>query len=381
MAAAAPSNVQPDVLRWAISEDGRALATLADALRVDSDLLYAWLEGQEAPTRGQISKLATVLQRPRALFFLPRPPEVATLPASFRQPPGDDQQDLSVNARRKVREARRVQHVVAWANRDEPPVDVPLARLIDDPDEASLRAREWLGITDDIQHKWTDDYAALRFWRSALESRGVLVFVLAIGRDEVRGFSAWDDSAPLIVANLTGVNPAARIFTLAHELGHLVTRKDSACIEPTDKISQGANLERWCERFGAALLMPRTTVLAFSEERRLDQHPADLEDVRAVMRTFRVSARAAALRLIDLDFATPRLYSDVLRVFKPAPPPPKGTRISSPPRPEARLRQYGPETLRTVLSALPPRDALAVLRITVGDARNIANEVPGVPDF
>lgn len=381
MATAQVSPVKPDVLRWAISEDGRDTDDLADALKVEPDLVVAWIEGNAAPTRGQVSRLATVLQRPRALFFLPRPPEVATLPPSFRHPPGDDQRDVSAAARRKVRQARRVQHAVAWANRDEPPVDVPLAGLLDDVEEAASRTRNWLAITDSDQRSWSDDYAALRGWRESLEDRGVLVFVLDIGRGDVRGFSAWDDRAPLIVANQSGVNPAARIFTFAHELGHLVTRKDSACIEPSDGPMPGADVERWCERFGAALLMPRPAVAALGRERNIARGNADLDDVKAIMRQFRVSGRAAALRMIDLGLATPALYADVQRVFKPAPPPAKGTRIASPPRPVARIRQYGPDALRTVLTALPARDALGVLRITVDDARSIANEVPGVPDF
>lgn len=381
MAAAQTSPVKPDVLRWAVNEDGRAPDDLADALKIDPDLLSGWLTGETAPTRGQVSKLATVLQRPRALFFLPRPPDVATLPPSFRHPPGDEEREVSASARRKVRQARRIQHAVAWANRDEPPVALPLAALGDDPEEAAASTREWLGISDEEQRGWSDDYAALRAWREALEARDVLVFVLQIGRDDVRGFSASDERAPLIVANLSGVNPAARVFTFAHELGHLVTRKDSACIEPTDGPMLGADVERWCERFGAALLMPRAAVLAVGRERNLGKGAAELDDIRAVMRRFRVSARASVLRLIDLGFATPALYADVVRVFKPAPPPPKGTPIASPPRAVARVRQFGPNTLRTVLTALPPRDAMAVLRLTVEDVRNIANEVPGVPDL
>ncbi len=379
--AAQTSPVKPNVLRWAVDEDGRSPDTLADALKVEPALLQSWLEGDAAPTRGQVSKLAAVLQRPRALFFLPSPPSVATLPASFRHPPGDDERDVSASARRKVRAARRIQHAVSWALGEEPPVDVPLGSLDDDPAEAAARARDWLGITDEEQASWSNDYDALRAWREALEGRGVLVFVLEIGRDDVRGFSAWDDRAPLIVANLSGVNPAARSFTFAHELGHLVTRMDSACIEPVDGPMPGAGVERWCERFGAALLMPRASVLALGRQRGIVQGAADLDDVRAVMRRFRVSARAAALRLIDLGFATPLLYGDVARVFVPKPPPPKGTPIASPPRSVARVRQYGPDVVRTVLTALPPRDALAVLRVTVDDVRKMANEVPGVPRF
>ncbi|MGQ2910784.1 ImmA/IrrE family metallo-endopeptidase [Aeromicrobium sp.] len=378
---AKPSPVKPDVLRWAISEDGRPTDSLADALKVEVDDLLAWMEGDAAPTRGQVSKLAQVLQRPRALFFLPAPPTAAGLPASFRSAPGAAQDSTSVKARRKLREARRIQHAVAWAYRDEPPIEMPISSTSDDPSEAAESAREWLGFTAATPASWKDDRDALRAWRTALEERGVLVFVLQIGRDDVRGFSAWDDRAPMIVANLSGVSPAARSFTLAHELGHLFTRKDSACAEPSGELSFDNDLERWCERFGAALLMPANSVTALARARRIEPGAGDINDVKAVMSAFRASARAAALRLIDLGLADRSLYQDVLAVFRPAPPPPPGTPMASDPRPIARLRQYGPDTVRTILTELPPRDALSILRVTVDDVRKIAEEVPGVSGF
>jgi hypothetical protein len=45
--------------------------------------------------------------------------------------------------------------------------------------------------------------------------------------------AAGDDRAPLIVANSSRVSPAARSFTLVHELAHLYLRQDAACIERT----------------------------------------------------------------------------------------------------------------------------------------------------
>ena len=373
------SPVRPEVLRWAVDEDGRPEDDLAGALKVDPEEFQSWLAGHKRPTRGQVTRLATVLQRPRAMFFLPKPPDIAVLPASFRHPAGEPGRDVSAAARRKVREARRIQHAVAWALRDESPVDVPTASTKQNPEDVAQRAREWLGISPEQQATWRDDYQALRAWREALQARGVLVFVLAIGRDEVRGFSAWDDHAPLIVANQSGVSAAARSFTLAHELGHLVTREDSACLEPVGSFALAqTGVERWCERFGASLLMPRAEMSAVASERGITDD-ASLDDVRAVTRRFRVSARAAAIRLIDLKYAPPTLYATVSKVFASAAAT-KGT-PQSPPRYEARLRQYGPDVLRTVLTALPERDALSVLRVTVDDARRIAEEVAGVPTF
>ena len=84
--------VTPSVLAWAVNEDGRNLYALSEALEVAPDTLDAWVLGDALPSAGDVSRLAKVLGRPRALFFLPQPPETATLPASFRHPPGDDRQ-------------------------------------------------------------------------------------------------------------------------------------------------------------------------------------------------------------------------------------------------------------------------------------------------
>jgi Zn-dependent peptidase ImmA (M78 family) len=374
--AAQLSPVTPDVLRWAIDEDGRSVSELAEALNVDVDTVDGWTRGDAVPTRGEVSRLAALLKRPRALFFLPRPPDQATLPPSFRHPPGDDRPVSNV-ARRRVRQSRRIQHAVSWALRDEPPVGMGRSSTDSSPERAAASAREWLGVTDEAQSAWADDRAALRAWREAMEDRGILVFVLEIGRGDVRGFSAWDDRAPLVVANSSRVSAAARSFTLAHEFGHLYTRRDAACIEQQTLGGPGtADIERWCERFGAALLMPEHMVRAFAA--RLSGQ-ADLDDVRATARRFRVSHRAAALRLIDTGYAPRTLYGEVLRAFVP-PPSSDADRgdFRRPPRSVTRPREYGIRTIRTVLDALPPRDALAILRMTVEDVRRIAGEVPDV---
>ena len=241
-----PSPITRAVLAWAISEDGRSLLDLANALGIDEALLDEWVEGESLPTVGQVTDLAATLRRPRAMFFMPKPPESATLPPSFRHPPGDERL-VSAAARRSLRQARRMQTVISGAIEDGPPVEVPRYRLAQSPEVAAAQMREWLGVSLADQTQWASDYQALYAWRAAMDARGIFVFALDIGEtsngrgprvsgvvsDEIRGFSAWDERAPLIVMNSRRVSPAARSFTLGHELGHLVTRVDAACLEPT----------------------------------------------------------------------------------------------------------------------------------------------------
>lgn len=377
--AAVPAPVSPDVVRWAVEEDGRLPAELAEALRVDEETLLAWLDGDAKPSKGQVTRLAAVLHRPRALFFLPSPPAGAALPTSFRHPPGA-QRDVSQAARLELRRARRVQDAVSWALRAAPPVELPGYSLDEDPEAVGDLVRAWSGVGSEEQTQWRGgDYAALNGWRQALDRLGVLVFSIEIGRGDVRGFSAWHPWAPMIAVNVSAVSPAARVFTLGHELGHLVTRTDAACIEPQSLVVD-VDVERWCERFAASFLMPRDQVQRIARLRGLGLRPAQVDDVKALMEYFGVSARAAALRLIALEYAPPRFYADIEAVFRPKPAPerdPNAKRKRSP-RDVQREREFGGRALREILNGLPEHVALRVLRLTVQDARKIAERVPGI---
>lgn len=373
--AAVPSPVTPTVLGWALSEDGRSLEELAEVLKVSEDDLRAWADGDAAPTRGQVSRLAHVLRRPRALFFMPSPPATASLPSSFRHPPGVAR-NVSPKVRRAGRDSRRIQQAVSWARRDEEPREVPQVNSsTTSPAAAAALVRTWLDVSIDEQRRWKDDRAALRAWREALEQRGLLVFALQLGSGEVRGFSTWDDRAPLVVVNTSSVTPSARVFTVGHELGHLVAREDATCLDPTEADPlDGAAIERWCEQFASALLMPDELVDLVAEESGVEPRGATLETVKLLQRRARVSARAAALRLIARGWATQALYGLVQRNFVMKSP--SSGQPTSPPRHEARLRAYGPNVIRTVFDALPTRDALSVLRIEVPDARRLADAHP-----
>jgi len=364
--------VTPAVVAWALEEDGRSLQEFAGAVGIDVELLRAWAEGEAEPTVGQTSALAKALGRPRSLFLLPQPPLRSGLPASFRHPPGvGDAAAPDADVLKTMRRARRVQHAAAWALRDQSPVEIPKATLDTTPEAAARVVTTWLGGPEP---RYPDQWAAWRERRRALEERDVLVFSLSLGRKTVRGFSAWDDRAPLIVVNSTGNTAPVRSFTLMHELGHLLLRRDAACA-PTEGASvPDADVERWCESLAAAVLMP-VGVLEQVTERDAGAGPVGLSTVRALARACWVSHRAAALRLIELGLARRDLYAEVDAIFRPGAPAAGG---SGERRHEARLREYGERPLQLVLGSLQPRDALSVLRMQVDDVRSLEVELPSL---
>jgi Zn-dependent peptidase ImmA (M78 family) len=124
----------------------------------------------------------------------------------------------------------------------------------------------------------------------------------------------WDDRAPVIAIN-TAWNDEARTFTFFHEMGHLLTRTNSACTTAPPQAVSGAwdPAERWCERFAAAVLVPEGALRRLLRERLGTPvtRVRDVASVRWIAAKFRASLRAVTLRLIELGLASWDLYRDL----------------------------------------------------------------------
>jgi Zn-dependent peptidase ImmA (M78 family)/DNA-binding XRE family transcriptional regulator len=374
--------INGSVLRWAREEVGLTEAALAEAVKVEASDLVAWESGDALPSKGAFSKIVGVLKRPSAVFFLPEPPVSAGVPTSLRNAPGLGSHKLNQSEVRQIRWARRLQEVVSWALRDadKPKVDFHHYSLDEGPLEVATAERQSTQVTAAEQLEWDNASEAFRVWRGVLEARGVLVLQLSMGKGNLRGFSAWDDHAPLVAVN-TSYHPTARIFTLFHELGHLVTRTDAACLRfilPTDRDSK---LERWCERFSAAFLIPpeslRVVAGWYGASEAVKVTDADV--ARKIANRFKVSTRATSLRLQELGLAPSSLYGAVEHLssldWNSG-----GGGGGGQPAPERRLGQLGSRVTEVLLDAaadgrLNRRDLSDYLNLTTGQVADLASLV------
>ncbi|MCC6652266.1 MAG: ImmA/IrrE family metallo-endopeptidase, partial [Candidatus Eisenbacteria bacterium] len=162
-------------------------------------------------------------------------------------------------------------------------------------------------------------------------------------------------------------------FTLHHELGHLATRTSSICSEQTlgSRVAEeDGGVERWCERFAAALLMPEDAVRSQLRELAARSPVTDLDTVARLARKFGVSLRAATLRLIGLQLASWELYRQVPDSADSKAAAGGGSGRS---RPKVRLDEYGSRTAKIFLRGLrrDAVDASEVMRYLDISYRNI----------
>ncbi len=340
--------ITPSVLAWAITDSGYGAAEFADAVGVDGSTVKAWLKGDVRPGLTQFRKVAAVLRRPTATFLLPEPPKAGMPSVEFRHPPGREERPLHPVERVRLREAVRLQRGLRWVTDElrEPATTLPKLRpATDDPEEAGNSFRQHLKVTSKTQTSWKSEYAAFHEWRNLVEAKGIVVLALPIGADAARGFSIWDDRVPVIAIN-THWNANARIFTLFHELGHLASRTSSVCEEDfSAKHKQKADpVERWCESFAAAVLIPWIDAEYFLRSKQGwdgKKHIRDLGVASALARRYKVSIRAATLRLINRGVAEWALYNSIpKRSEQKSGGGGGGGRL----RPEARRGEYGGRT-------------------------------------
>ena len=151
---ATQSPVKPAVLQWALAEDGRPLSDIAERTGVSVSELESWLLGDAAPGRGQLSKLAGVLDRSRVTLLLPAPPVAASTPTAFRRAAGTGN-EVSGKARKAVRESRQIQKALSWIRRDGGLVDLPQANYSDKPADVAAEVRQWVDVPVDTQIRWS----------------------------------------------------------------------------------------------------------------------------------------------------------------------------------------------------------------------------------
>jgi Zn-dependent peptidase ImmA (M78 family) len=240
-----------------------------------------------------------------------------------------------------------------------------------------------MGVAGNVPRKWRDSSDAFNILKGQLESMGVLVFQLQLtprGQKEpgIRGFSAWNDHAPLVAVN-TGYNASAKLYSLVHELGHLISRSDSSCLAysgPGSAKEPGS--ERWCELFAAAFLLPESRVteymagLGYARDGEL----ADAGEVARIAGKMQVSVRAMALRLIDLGYSPRGLYGVIEREFQTSDR--KGGKSFGPTRDRVarRLAETGPRLGGLLVDgirrrSLSLRESASYLRVHPSEMRTL----------
>jgi Zn-dependent peptidase ImmA (M78 family) len=277
-------NINPHILRWAREEAGYDPVEVADKIDIAEDRYKLWeKEGKGIPL-GKLKVLANTYKRQLAVFLLPTVPDKIKKPKDFRNlSPADSK--LSRKTLEVIRDvtffretALELQGESYWKNRYSW-LDKTRNKVIDSL-SFNLKLRELLDITIEDQLSWKTESQAYRKWRLAVENRlGIFIFQFSMPMNEIQGFCVTDNYPYAIVTN-SNHSYAGRIFTIFHELAHILRHQSGMCL--FEKATERQKEEWECNSFAGKFLAPSNLIEQTDNLETIKQYASKLNISREV---------------------------------------------------------------------------------------------------
>ena len=324
--AAKATGINPEMLRWAREQAGYpTVEPVAVSMKRPSSVIEAWESGTEFPTWRQLERLARDLyHRPTALFFLPAPPEEQPPSTEFRRLPALALDDLEPDTWLAVRQAKARQlDLTELAPFDDAPErqiihDLASSATLDNIGELAMEARRYLDVTIADQLEWSSEEDALNIWRDTVQSAGVWVFKRHFKQDDVAGFCLDDPQYPIVYLN-NGQPKSRQIFTLFHELAHLLfgfSYLERSGIEHYVDSLEGydRNVEIACNRFAGEFLVPTSH---FQKNASPDVATGVTDDtLSALAQRYWVSREVVLRKCLNQDWIDQQFYNEKVEEWR-----------------------------------------------------------------
>ena len=316
---------QPTCLRWARERAGLSTDDLASKLGVSQDKVSAWEVSGEL-TLSLAEKLANATHTPLGYLFLSEPPvenlpirDFRTVGAQVASRPSPDLLDTIYDALRRQEWYR--DYLVASAG--EPLEFVGSLQVSEDILTSAERIRSLIAWDAGSRAQASSWEIALSKQIEAVEEIGVLVMRSGIvgnnthrplSVSEFRGFALSDEYAPIVFINSRDAK-AAQMFTLAHELVHILLGVSGVSNLNRTYPSQDST-ERFCNAVAAELLVPLSDLRI--QWAGVHTYP---DWIARLTRYFKVSSLVILRRLHDAGYLAreefDKLYNDELAQFTP----------------------------------------------------------------
>jgi len=301
--------INPAILEWALKDLNLSVERFAKKIKsnVKPEKVTEWILGTSQPTYKQLEDIAyKILKLPLAAFFLAEPPENLTIKRKFRTLPEYLLNLTSYKTRIAIKQADFYKSALYELFRSNPSLE-PIFRTIrlsvnQNPSEAIRQLRNDFGINIELQKKFRNGYEAFNYYRETLEIKGIYLFQLQLEGD--RGFCLLDDEFPIIVVNSSdSIN--SKIFTLFHELVHILTESDDIYKEFEPSPYLESSIEIFCNRTASEILVPLTEL---AERYGSSFMYWDEDQISTIAKEYTVSKEVILLKIISMGLANQSDY-------------------------------------------------------------------------
>jgi Zn-dependent peptidase ImmA (M78 family) len=257
--------INKDILVWARTSIGLSVDDVAQKFKKNPKEIEEWELGNTSPTFSQLERLAfEIYKRPLAVFFFPDVPKEDTPKTEFRTLPDIVINELPPEMVKLYRSAKLYQLYLEELFDGEKPSEKSLLDKFSINDRTNIsrstqEIRKELDIPIEEQAKWKSTESAFKKWRAAFEANGIFIFKDAFKNDAYSGFCLYDEKYPVIYVN-NSMPDSRQIFTLFHELGHLLFKSGGVDFRSKEYTNQFSgyylDVEVICNKFANEFLVP-----------------------------------------------------------------------------------------------------------------------------
>lgn len=304
-------DVNPNIMVWAREEMGMQLEHVAEKQKLDPSDLSNWETSGIAVPFGTLESLAKQYKRQTSVFFL------STTPAKTKKP--KDCRNLGVSAGKYSSDSllaiRRTERYLDVAQEiSGSPYWDERYNWLKKFDEIEVNEKNTIEIISELFHSEIDDISkthipqvAFRKWRAAIEEKlGIFIFQFPMNETEIDGFSYAFDNYPYAIVINNRNSAARKIFTIFHELFHIIQRMPCACDTglSDDKNQLATELE--CNSFAGNFLVPTS---------KLDRADS-MEEISLLARNLGVSAETYLRRMYEESMVSKKQFYEFLNLIK-----------------------------------------------------------------
>lgn len=254
--------IEPDILKYARYHSGYSLQEVSKKSGIKKEIIDSYEKQVDEISIAKLKKLANIYKIPLAYFFLKKIPKDVVLPKDFRIIYSSEENELPPSVMLAIRRARYVQSIIQELSQEEIKYDFNKINENNNIEKSASEFRKLLNVSIEDQHKWIVSSTALKNWKEAIESLHIYILQQSLPEEVVSAFCLVDQLPYTITLNSSD-SENRRIFSLFHELGHVLLHHSGICTP--DNLSRNSyqyiQIEKFCNQFAASLLVPKDEFL------------------------------------------------------------------------------------------------------------------------
>lgn len=286
--------INNEMLKWARKETPLEIEDVSARLKeITEEEIKKWELGEELPSITNAKRMAQLYDIPFAALYLTELPPATKIEYIDRRTFSTSElEGISYELWKEIRYFKSCrENMLSMIDSEYTGANIPKFEKNINIENMAKEIREYLEIDTPLKNKTAFGGTAFNYFRKKFERKGILVFQISgIETKQIRGISLNYEIFPIIAVNKND-SERAKVFTMFHELVHLIRRTSALCSIDFSETSDSE--EKICDKIAGNILVPKDKI----EILKLTN--IDNDKIDEIANKFGVSAFVILKRLYD----------------------------------------------------------------------------------